>query len=179
MGTLLLGAMLFAGTGANLVFDLTGKARDPFASATRARVFIFVRTDCTISNRYAAELDRITKEFKKENIDFWLVYPDPETTAQQIRTHMVQYGFSLQPLRDPQHEMVKLAKAVTSPEAAVFDMDGKLIYRGRIDDLWVDPGKARPEARTHDLEDVIAAVIAGQKIAQPETRAVGCPLVTK
>jgi len=71
---------------------------------------------------------------------------------------------------------VKLAHATTAPEAAVFDAAGHLQYHGRIDDRWVNPGTARPAARTHDLEDAIAAVLAGRRPAQPATQAVGCSL---
>ena len=80
------------------------------------------------------------------------------------------------PLRDPNHELVKRAHVTTAPEAAVFDTAGKLVYHGRIDDLWVDPGKARPMARTHDLADAIEAVASGRAVEHPETRAIGCSL---
>ena len=63
-----------------------------------------------------------------------------------------------------------------TPEAAVFDATGRLVYHGRIDDRWVEIGKARPQAQTHDLEDAIAAVLAGRPVARAETRAVGCTL---
>lgn len=33
--------------------DLAGKPVDPFAPSANVRVFIFVRTDCPVSNRYA------------------------------------------------------------------------------------------------------------------------------
>lgn len=161
---------------AGSVVDLFGNARDPFASVARARVFVFVRTDCPVGNRYAPELSRLALEFSSDNAEFWLVYPDPAATTQQIRVHMAEYGFQGRPLRDPHHELVKRAHVVTAPEAAVFDAEGRLAYHGRIDDLWVAPGKARPMARTHDLEDAIAAVVAGRAVAQPETRAIGCSL---
>jgi AhpC/TSA family len=172
----LLAGTLMAGSGSDSVTDLAGRSRDPFASPARARVFIFVRTDCPISNRYAPELSRLAQEFATGDAEFWLVYPDPAASPQQIRTQMAQYGFSAQPLRDPQHELVKRAHAATAPEAAVFDAAGQLAYHGRIDDMWVEPGKARPMARIHDLEDAIAAVIAGRAVEHPETRAVGCSL---
>ena len=38
------------------------------------------------------------------------------------------------------------------------------MYRGRIDDQYVDFGKARPEATKHDLEEVIQAALARQPI---------------
>jgi len=172
----LLATGLAAGTGPDSVVDLAGKPRDPFTSPARARVFIFVRTDCPITNRYAPEIARLEHQFLKGDAEFWLVYPDPEVTPQQIRTHIAEYGFQGQPLRDPHHELVKRAHAVTAPEAAVFDGQGRLVYHGRIDDLWVEPGKARPMARTHDLEDAIGAVVEGRAVEHPETRAIGCSL---
>ena len=149
---------------------------DPFASSARARVLVFVRTDCPITNRYAPELQRLAKEFTSRGAQFWLVYPDPASTAQSIDRHLADYHFPGTVLRDPRHSLVKLAHATTAPEAAVFDSAGKLLYHGRIDDRWVNPGAARPAARTHDLEDAIAAVLAGHRPAQPAAPAVGCSL---
>ena len=63
---LFLGAALAAGAGADSVVDLSGKAHDPFASPARARVFIFVRTDCPITNRYAPEVARLAQQFKAD-----------------------------------------------------------------------------------------------------------------
>lgn len=176
LSALFLAAALANASGPSTVVDLSGRTRDPFATPARARVFIFVRTDCPLTNRYAPELARLADLFLADGAEFWLVYPDPEVTPQQIRTHMAEYGFRGQPLRDPNHELVKRAHAVTAPEAAVFDAQGRLAYHGRIDDLWVDPGKARPMARVHDLEDAIAAVAAGRAVEHPETRAIGCSL---
>jgi hypothetical protein len=139
-------------------------------------VFLFVRTDCPITNRYAPELTRLARQFGGDDTEFWMVYPDPAVTSQQIRTHLVDFGFPGRALRDPHHELVKRAHVITAPEAAVFDAEGNLVYHGRIDDLWVDPGKTKPMARIHDLEDAIAATLAGRAVAQPETRAIGCSL---
>jgi hypothetical protein len=146
------------------------------AFAADVQVFVFVRTDCPITNRYAPELARLAREFSNDATEFWLVYPDPAVTSQQIRMHMAEYGFQGQPLHDPHHELVKRAHVETAPEAAVFDATGRLAYHGRIDDLWVEPGKARPMAHTHDLEDAIAAVVLGKTVEHPETRAIGCSL---
>jgi len=154
--------------------DLNGRPRDPFSSAARARVFLFLRTDCPVGNRYAPELQRIAKQFSGQGVEFWLVYPDPAETPAAIEDHVSQYHFPGQPLRDPGFQLVKRARATVAPEAAVFDSSGRLRYHGRIDDRWVDLGQAHPSAQTHDLEDAIAAVLAGKPVSRPETRAVGC-----
>ena len=158
------------------VSDLNGKPKDPFAQPAEVRVFLFVRSDCPITNRYAPELQRLAGEFAARKVAFWLVYPDSAETAQSIEKHVADYHFPGEPLRDPHHELVKLAHASVAPEAAVFDATGRLMYHGRIDDRWVDIGKARPAAQTHDLEDAITAVLTGARVSQPETRAVGCSL---
>jgi hypothetical protein len=154
--------------------DLAGNTRDPFAAPAHARVFLFVRSDCPITNRYAPELSRIVGEFAPQGVEFWLVYPDPDETVAKIQRHLAEYGFQGQVLRDPHHDMVKLAHATVAPEAAVFDADGKLFYHGRIDDLWVDAGRSRPKARTHDLDDAIEDLLAGRPVKEAATRAIGC-----
>jgi hypothetical protein len=168
--------VVFALAAAQQAVDLDGKPVDPFATPSRARVLLFVRTDCPITNRYAPELQRVSGEFKGRDVRFWLVYPDRTETAAAIRDHIAQYHFPGEPVRDPAHMLVRRAHATVAPEAAVFDASGNLIYHGRIDDRYVDIGKARPAAQTHDLEDAIAAVLAGKRVVQAETRAVGCSL---
>jgi MoxR-like ATPase len=149
---------------------------DPFTSPAHVRVLLFVRTDCPITNRYAPELERIGEEFKNRDVRFWLVYPDAAETAAAIRAHIAEYHFPGEPVRDPEHVLVRRAHATVAPEAAVFDAAGRLVYHGRIDDRYVDIGKARPAAQTHDLENAIAAVLAGKPVAVAETHAVGCSL---
>lgn len=149
---------------------------DPFASHAAATVLVFVRTDCPITNRYAPELQRLAQEFKGRSVRFWMVYPDRDEAPAHIADHMREYRLPGQALPDPQHLLVKEAHATVAPEAAVFNSSGKLIYHGRIDDRYVDIGKARPAAQVHDLEDAIQAVLAGKAVANAQTRAVGCSL---
>jgi len=156
--------------------DLAGKPDDPFASHAAVTVLLFVRTDCPITNRYAPELQRIAQEFKTRSVAFWLVYPDADEAPSHIETHIRDFGFPGQPLRDAHHELVHEAHVTVAPEAAVFNSAGKLVYHGRIDDRYVEIGTTRPAAQVHDLEDAIGAVLAGRPVAHAETRAVGCSL---
>ena len=60
-----------------------------------------------------------------------------------------------------------------TPEVAVYTSTGR-VYRGRIDDLYVNIGEARREPTRRDLRDALDASIAGRAVAQAETIAVGC-----
>jgi len=135
-------------------------------------VLIFVRTDCPISNRYAPQIQRISSEYGTK-VALWLVYPSRTSTAEKIRQHEHEYGYKLPALRDPQHALVTRAQIQVTPEAAVFDGNHRLLYHGRIDDLYQDFGRARPAATTHELDDAIQAALTG-KTPPPNTPGVGC-----
>ncbi len=136
-------------------------------------VLIFVRVDCPISNRYSPTIQRISRE-NAGRVAFWLVYPDRSESAEQIRKHEKEFGYELPALRDVGRKLVAESHAQTTPEAAVFDANGKLIYHGRIDNLFEDFGRARPAATTHELEDAIHAALDGKEVANAAVPGVGC-----
>jgi len=154
--------------------DLDGKAVDPFAAAARVRVFIFVRTDCPVSNRYAPELKRLSDEFAPRGAAFSMVYADPAQSSEGIRQHIEQYGFPGAVIRDPGHSLVRRAKVTITPEAAVFSAAGKLLYHGRIDNRYVELGKAMASPTKRDLEDAISAALDGRPQPEESAPAVGC-----
>jgi AhpC/TSA family len=106
--------------------DLSGRMVDPFSSAAHVRVFLFARTDCPITNRYAPELQRIAARFSGMQTDFWLVYPDANENTQSVGRHREQYQFPDRALFDPKQQLAALAHVTVAPEAAVFDQAGKL-----------------------------------------------------
>ena len=167
----------FAVAGSAQTFKgLDGTTQRPFQSASHARVFLFVRTDCPISNRYAPELQRMAAEFKGRDVEFWLVYSDHSEQPADITRQIADYNLPGTPLLDPKQELARRAEATVTPQAAVFDQQGRLMYSGRIDDRFVDFGKSRPAAETHDLDAAITATLEGRPVAHARTRAVGCYL---
>ena len=141
-----------------------------------AKVLIFVSNDCPICNRYSPELRRLHRLYAPRGCAFWLVHSDPDETAASIIEHDRQYGLSLPTLIDSSHRLVRLAQARVVPSVAVFAANGKLIYRGRIDDRFAQVGVERPQAYHHELEDALQAVLAGRPVLVAETQAVGCYL---
>lgn len=157
--------------------DLAGKPVAPFAvTDPKVLVFIFVRSDCPISNRYAPEVKRLAQKFA-DKVKFRLIYPGADETSEAIRKHLSDYEYSLEALRDEQHALVKLTGAQVTPEAAVFVRDKKewrLVYRGRIDDRYLAFGKMRPAPTVRDLELTLEAVSKGKTLKLRTTTAIGC-----
>jgi len=141
----------------------------------KALVLLFIRTDCPISNRYAPELQRLYEHYSPKGIDFRLVYVEPGITVAAAEEHRREYGYTIPAVVDPGHEYVKRGRAGITPEASVF-VYGELVYHGRIDDRYVAIGKERPRALHHDLEEVLAAVLARKAIPRRETTAIGCAI---
>ncbi len=178
MAAWLLSLLIFWGCGSgpsglNLV-NLSGERVDPLADAGPASVFLFMRSDCPIANRYAPELRRLHESFSPRGVRFWLVYVDPQEEAGSIGRHAEEYQVPGEILRDSHHDLVRLTGARVTPEAAVFDAGGRLVYRGRIDDRYPDFGKARAQPNRRDLKLALESVLQGETVAEPETRAVGC-----
>ncbi len=140
-----------------------------------AVVLLFVRSDCPISNRYAPELQRLYQQYSPQGIDFRLVYPEPGLTPAAMEAHLREYGYTIPAVLDPGHEYVSRARARVTPQAAVF-VRGQPVYLGRIDDRYVETGKARNTAHHHDLEEVLADVAAGRVPRLRETKAIGCAI---
>lgn len=147
---------------------------DPIARTSgKVVVLVFLREDCPISNRYAPVIQQISARYGND-ASFFLVYPDKLESAQAIREYLTAYGYHLPALRDPEHALVKRAKAEITPEAAVFNHEGKLIYHGRIDNWYVEFGSSRTAPTTHELIDAIRAAITGKALTESSIKGVGC-----
>jgi len=157
------------------VFDLSGNKVEPL-SATKAKavVLIFTRIDCPISNRYAPVLQELNRKFTQRGVSFWLVYLDPHQKVEEVRQHIKDFGYHLHVALDPQHILVKIAGVQVTPEVAVFSPHAELLYRGRIDNQYVDFGKARPSPTRNDLELTLDAILSDRPVPRKTTPAVGC-----
>ena len=157
------------------LLDLDGQEVNPLRiEGGKVMVYIFIRRDCPIANRYAPTIHKLQERFEPQGVSFCLVYPDPNATPDLIRQHMQEYSHECQALRDPDHALALWAGANITPEAVVVLPDHDVAYRGRIDNRWVDFGTARPKPTTHDLEAALTSVLAGNPVAVPTTTAVGC-----
>jgi hypothetical protein len=148
---------------------------DPFA-AQQPVVFVFLRTDCPISNSYAPEIRRLREDYSAKGVGFWMVYPDADEPAADIRRQLAEYGLDGPALRDPRTALARLGQVHVTPEAAVFDAHHALVYHGRIDDRYAAFGVKRAEPSQHDLADALDAVVAGRSVPPASGKAVGCSI---
>jgi Flp pilus assembly protein TadD len=158
------------------VVDLDGQPVDPLmpGDGRLATAFIFTTSDCPIANRYAPEIERLFAAYRAQGIRFWLVYVNPREDGAAIRAHARRFALSLPIVRDRHHRLVRRYGIGVTPETAIVDPAGRLAYRGRIDDRYVELGVSRATAVRHDFQDALAALATGRPVPEPRTKAVGC-----
>ena len=157
--------------------DVDGAAQHPLADAGQvATVLIFVLHDCPIANSYAPEISRIAEEYGKRGARTFVVYGEDDLSPAEAKKHAREYGYRCPVLLDPRRTLARKAGATVSPEAAVFSAKGEVLYRGRIDDRAIAPGKHRAEPRQRDLREALDAILAGKPVRERFTKAIGCYL---
>ncbi len=140
----------------------------------KAGVYFFIAHDCPIANSYAPEINRIVKRYAAKKISFYIVYSEIDTPVSELKAHSKSYGYSCPSLFDKKHELVNKVHASVTPEVVILSPEGVNIYRGRIDDRYLDFGKMKQEASVHDLRDALDFVCKGLLPTHKSTRAVGC-----
>jgi hypothetical protein len=165
-------------TGNPPVRDLAGRIIRPLGGKAlkerKATVLLFIAHDCPISNQYAPEIARIVRRYSPKRVAFYTVYSEPGLSGTIAQKHAADYKFGATALLDPKQTLARRVGATVTPEAALLDAAGKLIYRGRIDDLYLDFGKRRFEVQTRDLRNALDAALAGKAPPVKVTNAVGC-----
>ena len=151
-------------------------AKSLLSTNAKGLVLIFISTDCPVSNRYAPEIQRLSQEFGPKGLEFRLVYPNADETAEVARKHLADFKYQIPALIDHEHRLVKAAGVHTTPESAVYVAGQGWVYHGRIDDRDVELGKMRPQAHQRDLHEVLEAIAGGQKVSPHATVAVGCTI---
>ena len=155
--------------------DVDGKVHDLSKYKGKVVVLEWINPNCPFSRRHAEEgtMTRVAgghpevvwlavNSTAKDHKDFLA----PQAQATYAREHKIAYPI----LYDADGATGKAYGAATTPHMYVIDEQGKLIYRGAIDD---DP-YGRAEKRTNYVEAALAAHKAGQPIPQASTKPYGC-----
>lgn len=155
---------------------LDGNSVEVLATAgKKAVVLFFVSPYCPTSNNFGPEMKAIEGDFADE-FAFRYLHSDSSVKAADILQHASMMGFESPVLDDTAQVVAKKLGAKITPEVIVLDTAGTVLYKGRINDLYLGPTKRQREVKTNDLRDALAAIKAGTPVATPRTEAVGCKI---
>jgi peroxiredoxin len=93
----------------------------------------------------------------------------PEDGYAEMQKRSQELGFAFPYVVDATSDVARSFGATRTPEAFLFDKDGKLVYHGAIDD-----SKEADQVSKHFLQDAVDAAVAGKAVPVAETKFVGC-----
>jgi peroxiredoxin len=146
----------------------------------KALCVVFSCNHCPYVQAYEGRFVQLQKELGPQGFQLVAINANDATQyAEDGFEAMVQrakeQGFNFPYLRDEDQSVAKAFGAVRTPHVFLFDADRKLAYVGRIDDSWDKPEKVTKR----ELADAVQDLLAGRKVAVPETFAVGCTIKWK
>ena len=141
----------------------------------RGVVLIFLSTECPMCNEAIPRLNKLATQYQKLGIELFGVISDRTVTRQQALEHHTKFRIKFPMILDAGKSLRELTGASHTPEAFVFDRDGKQIYRGLIDDSSERLGK-KNSAKKNYLADAMHAAAGNHRLPVSRTQAVGCLL---
>jgi peroxiredoxin len=145
-----------------------------FADATYLVIFFtcnhcpFVTGSNAVTRATAEKYASAGVRFVGINANWVVVHPDDSFKQMIALMHAEQFPWTY--LRDESQQVALAYGALRTPHFYVFDGDRKLVYTGRGVDNPIDTSKMT----VNDLDNALAALVAGTPIATPVTNPIGC-----
>jgi thioredoxin-related protein len=99
---------------------------------------------------------------------------DPKVSEEDgfdvMKARATERGMQFPYAVDATSNLARAFGATKTPEAFLFDKDGKLVYHGAIDDNGREPAKVEKPY----LKEALEAVLAGREVPVKETKSIGC-----
>src|SRR5262249_22833645 len=97
-------------------------------------------------------------------------YPEDGMDGMKARAKQLKMKFPY--VVDATSDVARAFGATRTPEAFLFDAEGKLVYHGTVDDNPKDAAAVKDAW----LKDAVNAVAAGRTVTTSETKAMGCSI---
>lgn len=138
------------------------------------KVYVFVAEECPISIFMCSSLKNIAETFSA-NADFILVFPLKTSTLKTANKFKSKNGLQQYSIKiDKQQIFTKQMGATVTPEVVITDTLDVVLYRGRINDAYLEPGKRRHIYSNNDLSNALWLITRGEEVPRPWRKAVGC-----
>jgi len=144
-------------------------------------VVIFMCNHCPFVVHIMDELVQLAKDAQEQGMGVVAIssndvmnYPQDSPGKMAILANELEFSFPY--LYDEDQSVAKAYDAACTPDFYVFDKEDILAYRGRMDDSR--PGNGVP-VTGEDLRAAINAIVAGEKVAEPQIYSMGCNIKWK
>jgi len=164
--------------------DIDGKEHRARDYQGKITVVNFFSIQCPVQAAYDRRLADLQEEFSKQGVVFLHIdanvteigkappkASEDEPAYDDIRQHLKGKDLPFTVLVDHGNVVADAFGAKTTPDVFVFGKDGKLVYRGLVDD---DQRDAKGDKAKRYVHDVLGKLCADEKVEPSQTTPVGC-----
>ncbi len=146
----------------------------------KALLVMFICRHCPYVKHVQNELAKLGKDYAGK-IGFVAISSNdkeayPEDAPESLKEQAEEVGFSFPYLYDEGQDVAKAFSAACTPDLFLFDVEGKLVYRGQLDD-------SRPSldipVTGQDLRAAIDLLLSGQVVPESQKPSIGCGIKWK
>ena len=142
----------------------------------KAVVIIAQGNSCPIFEQYVHELNELNKKFAPQGISFLLLNANIQDDRKSIIKEAREFGIKLPILLDSSQVVAhELGFTRTAEVVVITPKDGKIVFRGAIDDR-LGYGADKQVARNKYLSEFLEAFLKGKSYPLPVMHAKGCAI---
>ena len=139
-------------------------------------LIVNVASFCGLTYQYKG-LENIYKKYKDKGIDMVAINSNQGTrnsgdSMSDMVKHAKKAKYEFSYTLDEKSKLATAFGATKTPHVYLFDSNGKLVYKGAIDDNSRNPKKVEDNY----LMDALDSMVEGKKISQVSTKAIGCTI---
>jgi peroxiredoxin len=150
-------------------------------AAGKPTLVMFICNHCPFVKHVRDELAKLGAEYRKKGAAVFAISSNdvashPDDRPELMKSEAASAGYSFPYLFDETQQVAKAYHAACTPDFFVFDQDGRLAYRGQLDDSR--PGNGVP-VTGRDLRTALDAVLADREPPAEQTPSIGCNIKWK
>jgi peroxiredoxin len=136
---------------------------------------VFTCNHCPYAKMWASRIVELGNAYAAKGVGVVAVNANdpkvaPEDSLDVMTERAKERGMQFPYVVDATSNLARAFGATRTPEAFLFDKDGKLVYHGAVDDNAQEPSKVENAY----LKDALEAVLAGREVPVKETKSIGC-----
>ncbi len=160
---------LWAGDPIALLRPEGGVERVPLTGSIT--VVAFLSMLCLISNEYNDRFSELYRDYSGKPVRLLFVNSNANESAAAVAAHTKAAEYPFTVFKDVNNRLADRLGASLTPEAFVLDAEGRVRYKGQIED-----SRNPARTRTRPVRDAIDQLLAGKPVAKTETKAFGCTI---
>ena len=142
---------------------------------TAGTLVVFTCNHCPFAKMWESRIVELGNAYEAKGFGIIAVNANdpkvaPEDSFEVMQQRAKDKGIRFPYVVDATSNVARAFGATRTPEAFLFDKDGKLVYHGAIDDNGQEPSKVEKAY----LKDALDALLAGSAVPVPETKSIGC-----